>query len=112
MKTLKKLKTTFILNGIFCFCCIASTICLAINHYCNIYIFFGIGVLLAYGWMVNPFAIISCFRCFAAYLSERKMPECKQLIGRKWVWIIIWPIITTILYLLSAGLFIAFTGGV
>ena len=33
MKTVKALKITSILNGIFCFFCIASTVCFAIAHY-------------------------------------------------------------------------------
>ena len=112
MKTLKALKAMYILNGVFVFCCIASTICCAINHYSNIYTFFGIGVILAYGWIVNPSAIISCFCCFTFYLYEHKSPEFKQLVGKKWIWIFIFPIITTVLYLLSAVLFVGFTGGV
>ena len=112
MKTLKALKTATIWNCIFCFSCILSTVCLAIDEYYNASKLFSIGILSVYGWMVNPFAIISCFWCLKAYLSERKDPDYKQIIGRKWVWIFIWPVITTALWLLGGLLFVKFTGGV
>ncbi len=112
MKTLKALKTATIWNCIFCFSCILSTVCFAIDEYYNASLLFSIGFLFVYGWMVNPFAIISCYWCLKAYLSEHKDPDYKQIIGRKWVWIFIWPIITTALWFLGGGLFVKFTGGV
>ena len=112
MKTLKALKTVTTWNCIFTVSWILSIASLAIDEYCDVSILFSIGILAIYGWMVNPFAIISCFRCLKIYLAERSNPEYKQVIGRKWVWTWIWPIITTILYILGAGLFVKFTGGV
>lgn len=112
MKTLKALKITSILNGIFCFFCIASIVCVAINHHYDAYFFSGLGVLLSYGWIINPVGIISFILCLILYLTERKQPDHKQLIGRKWIWIFVWPIITTIFWLFGGGLFVIFTGGV
>ena len=59
MKTLKALKITSILNGIFCFFCVASTVCFAITRYYDSNLFFSIGNILIYGWMINPIGIIS-----------------------------------------------------
>lgn len=112
MKTIKALKTVTIWNCIFCFSCILSVICLAINHYCNTNALSLIGAISVYGWMVNPIPLILCIRCFKLYLKERKDELTKQAIGWKWIWIFVWPIITTILWLLSGGLFVMFTGGV
>lgn len=112
MKTTKALKTATIWNCIFCFSCVLSTVCFAIDEYYDVSTLFGIGILAIYGWMVNPFPIISCFRCLKTYLAERKIPLYKQTIGRKWIWIIIWPIITTILWVICSVLFVEFTGGV
>jgi hypothetical protein len=111
-KTLKALKTATIWNCIFCFSCVLSTICFAIDEYYDVSILRGIGIITVYGWMVNPFAIISCFRCLKVYLLERKDPDYKQIIGRKRFWIFIWPIITTVLWLFGGLLFVKFTGGV
>ena len=112
MKKLKALKITSILNGIFCFCCIASIVFYALNHYYDIYTFFGLGVLLSYGWIINPVGIVSFVLCLSLFLSERKKQEAKQVIGRKWIWIFVWPIITTVFFIISGLLFIKYTGGV
>ena len=117
MKTLKSLKITSLLNGIFCLCCIISVSCMAINHYLiinsiNINIFAVIGAIANFGWMINPVGIISFFVSLIIYVSERKNPESKQVIGKKWIWIFILPVITTIFYLTSIYLFVQITGGV
>ena len=112
MKTIKALKAVTIWNCIFCFFWILSILCLAIHEYYDVYILFGIGVIGIYGWMVNPFPIISCYRCHKIYLAERQVPLYKQQVGKKWVWIYIWPIITTVLWIVGGVLFVEFTGGV
>ena len=112
MKTVKALKITSILNGIFCFFCVASTVCLAITRYCDSNLFFSIGNILIFGWIINPVGIVSFVVCLSLFLSERKNQEAKEVIDRKWIWIFVWPIITTLLYLVSSILTVAFTGGV
>ena len=112
MKTLKALKIASILNSIFCLSCIISIICLAINHYYKTNLLSLIGAIFVYGWMVNPIPLILCIRCFKLYLTERKNEKSKQTIGRKWIWIFIWPVITTAFFVLGCGLFVVITGGV
>ena len=117
MKTLKALKITSVLQIIFCIFCIASTVCFAISHYqCiagdNWRTLFGIANILIYGWVANPVAPISFIICLVLFLVERKQPENRQLIGRKWIWIFIWPAITTLFYFAALMLTVAFTGGV
>ena len=112
MKTLKALKITSILNCIFCFCCIASTGCMAISRYLDINVFFRIGDLLVITWIINPIGIISFAICLTTFMVERTSPETRQVIGKKWIWIFVWPIITTLIYLISSILTVAFTGGV
>ena len=75
MKTLKALKITSILNGIFCFFCVASTVCFAITRYYDSNLFFSIGNILIYGWMINPIGIISFVICLPLFLTERKDHE-------------------------------------
>ena len=112
MKTLKALKTATIWNCIFCLSCIISIICFAVNHYYNTNLLSLIGTLFVYGWMVNPIPLILCIRCFKLYLTERKNEKSKQTIGNKWIWIFIWPVITTAFWVLGGGLFVVITGGV
>ena len=117
MKTVKALKITSILNGIFCFFCIASTVCFAIAHYQVLAgdqwrTFFSIANILIYGWVVNPVAPISFVVCIVLFLIERKQPENKQLIRIRWIWIFVWPVITILFYFAALILTVAFTGGV
>ncbi len=99
MKTLKALRVATIRNCIFCVFWTLTHICLIVTQHHNAPIFFDIAMLSVYGWMVNPFPIFSCFRCLKIYLTERKHPEQKQRIGKKWIWALVWPIITTVLWL-------------
>ena len=112
MKTLKALKITSILNSIFCIFCVASTVCFAFAEYFSFEIFFAIGMILLLGWMINPVGIISFQICITVFIEERKQSQAKKLIGKKWIWIFIWPIITTVFWVIGGLLFVKFTGGV
>ncbi len=117
MKTLKALKITSVLQIIFCLFCVASTVCFAIsnyaiNHDSDWRTPFSIANILIYGWVANPVAPISFIICLVLFLVERKQPENRQLIGRKWIWIFIWPAITTLFYVAALMLSVALTGGV
>ena len=112
MKTRKALKAVLIWNCISCVFWTLTHICLIIHQHYNTPIFFSIAMLSVYGWMVNPFPILSCFRCLKIYLTERKNPKHKELIGKRWVWVLICPIITTVLWVVGGGLFAVMTGGV
>lgn len=112
MKTIKALKITSVLQIIFCLCCVATITCLMIFKRTGNWDFFTLGNLFMFGWIVNPVAPISFFICLSTYLEERKQPISVGKIGKKWIWIFIWPLITTVFYLVSGGLFVALTGGV
>ena len=112
MKTLRALKIASILNSIFCLSCIISIICFAVNHYYKTNLLSLIGAISAYGWIANPIPLILCIRCFKLYLTERKSEIAIQTIGRKWIWIFIWPIITTAFWVFGGVLFVVITGGV
>ena len=118
LKTLRALKITAVLQIIFCVLCIVSAVCFGIAHYQFLTdsdswrSTFDIANILIYGWVVNPIAPISFVVCFVLFLIERKQPENRQVIGKKWIWIFVWPVITTIFYFAALLLAIAFTGGV
>lgn len=82
MKTLKALKITSILNGIFCFFCIIFVICLITNQYYHMDAIVAIGVIATFGWMLNPTPIISFIICFGFFLTERHSTEAKQIIEK------------------------------
>ena len=47
------------------------------------------------------------------YLSRfQENQEARKAMGKKWIWVFAWPIITTLLYLIAGVLIVAFTGGV
>ena len=116
MKTLKALKITSILNGIFCICCIMSLSCLAINRFFELGTFENIiaiiGRIPLLCWIINPVGIVSFIVCFVLFLIERNNQEAKQKMGKKWIWIFLWPVITTVFYFTSIGLLVDITGGV
>ena len=112
MKTLRNLKIAFVFNGIFCLSCILSTTCFAVARYFDSRLFFDIGNIFIYGWIINPIGIISFLFCLVPFLRERKAPEDRQAMGKKWIWIFLWPIITTLMYFAAGMLTVAFTGGV
>ena len=111
MKTLKALKITSILNSIFCFCCIVSLSCLAISRYCELGTFENIiaiiGGISSLCWIINPVGIVSFIICLILFLEESR-----QLLSKKWIWIFIWPVITTVFYFTSIYLLIGITGSV
>ena len=112
MKTLKALKITSILQIIYCIYCFVPIICLIIGGGSPVSLLTDISILLFYFVAINPIAIISFIICLSYFLAERKKPEQKQLIGKKWIWIFIWPIVTTVFYITAGGLMAVLTGGV
>ena len=112
MKTLRALKITSVLQILFCFFCIATNVCFAINRYFDLRIFFEIGKILMYGWAFNPIPIISFIVCLAILLFERKTPNIRRTLEKKWIWIFLWPVIDVIVYLSNVILFVSLTGGV
>lgn len=112
MKTVRALKITSILNGIFCFFCIASTLCFAINRYFDLREFFHIGNTLVYGWMLNPVGIVSFAVCLVLFLKEIKIPEAKQAMGKRWIWMFVWPVVIAVFYVSAIIFLVSLTGGV
>ena len=56
-----------------------------------------------YSIIIVPICFFINLYCF---LKGRKDPKQKELVGKKWIWIFVWPVITTALFLVSALPFI------
>lgn len=112
MKTIKWLKTSIALQSIFAFFCIASSLCFAINRYFDLSIFFTLGNILIYGWIINPIGLISVVVGLIIFFSEKGVEENHKIIGNKWIWFILFFVIDILLYLTAGVLTGAFTGGV
>ena len=112
MKTLKALKITSILQIIYCVYCFVPIICLLIGGGSPVSLLTDISILLFSFVAINPIAIICFIICLSYFLAERKNPKQRQLIGKKWIWIFIWPIVTTIFHITAGGLMVVLTGGV
>lgn len=112
MKTIKWLKTTIVLQSIFAFFCIASSLCFAINRYFDLRVFFSLGNILVYGWLINPIGLISVVVGFIFFFFEKSNDENRKIIGKKWIWFIVFFIIDILLYLTAGMLLVVFTGGV
>lgn len=112
MKTLKALKITSIFQIIYCLYCFVPILFLAIGDNTGVFTYTSIGILLFCFTVINP-TVIACF-CIniSKFLAERREPEQKKIIGIKWIWIFVWPVVTTICFTISGLLFIKYTGGV
>ena len=109
MKTLKWLKKSILLQTIYVFCCIASSLCFAPEHYFKIYFCLGLGVLFMYGWCIG---LITVIRGFSIFFSEKKNERDRKIIGKKWLWFIVFFLADTLLFFFAGGLMVQFTGGV
>ena len=112
MRTIKWLKTSIVLQNIFAFFCIASSLCFAINRYFDLRIFFTLGNILIYGWIINPIGLISVVVGLVLFFSEKSNNEHRKIIGEKWIWFIVFLVIDILLYVAAGVLTVAFTGGV
>ena len=112
MKTLRGLKISSIVNGIFCFFCIVFIICMILSHHFGTKVVAVIYVTATIGWMFNPMPIISFILCRRLYSMERCSPEARQIIGKKYIWIYIWPVISVLFYFAAMRCLVDFTGGV
>ena len=112
MKTIKWLKISIALQSILAFFCIASSLCFAINRYFDLSIFFTLGNILIYGWIINPIGLISVVVGLVLFFSEKSNNEHRKIIGNKWIWFIVFLVIDILLYVTAGVLTVAFTGGV
>ena len=110
MKTLKSLKITTILNSIFCFCCITSVICLIVNQSYDMAAITAIYVIATIGWMINPSPTIMFIVNLVMFLVERRSANARQIIGKKYIWIFIWPVITILFFFVALGFFVEISG--
>ncbi len=108
MKTLKSLKITSILQALYCIYCFVSTLLVVIGTTTSTVFLANIVLFLFYYFTVHSIMIapICFFINLSYFLHERNDPEQKKKIGKKSIWIFIWPIITTIFYLIACLPFI------
>lgn len=112
MKTLKFLKISIVLQSIYLFFCIFSTVCFAIYGYFGIDNFFRLGNLLVPGWMLNPTGILTITLGLSFYFFEKGNEDFNKIIGKKWIWFIVFFVIDTFLYFICGGMIAVLTGGV
>ena len=111
MKTIKWLKISIILQSIYAFFCVFSTVCFVINRYYGIRKFFDLGILTTPFWIINPIGIVTIVLGLTYYFTERNKEDAKKIIGKKWIWFIVFFIIDTLLYFTCGGLMVVLTGG-
>ena len=100
MKTLKTLKITSIIQAIYCIYCLVSTFLLANGSKVIVFLFYSL--------TFKSISIVPiCFIINLLYFwEERKYPEQKKLIGRKWIWMFVCAITATICYIIACLPFI------
>lgn len=110
MKTMKSLKITSILQGIYCAGGVVALIAMMLY---DILLgtgaemqFFLFGAMLAFLSIINPVAIICFLVNLVIFLLERRDPEQRSRIGKYWVVIPIWLVGCSVIWLLCALNFI------
>ena len=108
MKTLKALKITSVVQIIYCLYWLAIPLLLLIGFYTNANACLQIGTYLFF--YTVEFVILVPFICFVInlsyFLKESKDAEQKQQMGKKWIWIFVWPIISIIFFFIGCFPFI------
>jgi len=112
MKTIRWLNISIILQSIFAFFCISSSVCFALNRYLDMSLFFSLGNILVYGWIFNPLGFLSAIVGLILFFSEKAVDENRKIIGKKWICFIFFFIFDIILYSTAGVLMVVFTGGV
>ena len=110
--TLKWLRVSIALQIVYGCACIVSTICLMIHpHYPYDFLRIITAILFPL-WVFNPSAWIILFFGLTLFLIERKDPEKRKRIGKKWLWFIAFFLLDTAMWIGATGLVVEYTGGV
>lgn len=112
MKTLKRLKVLTRFQILYCICCLLSCVCWWVYDAARSDWTLFLGILSMYGWCFNPIGPITLVMGLRTYLQERRNLLMRERIGIQWIWFLIWPVIDTVLYVVSAGMMVEVTGGV
>jgi len=112
MTTLKRLKILTIFQILYCIFCVLSCTFFWIYDCTENYWLFGLGVLSMYGWCVNPIGPITLIGGLSTYWKERKNEEDRNIVGMKWIWFLIWPVVDSVLFFVSGDIMVGITGGV
>ena len=103
MKTLKALKITSVIQAIFCTYCLLSTLLIVIGT--SVGPIFLANTMLFLFYATVEFSILIVPICFIinliTFIKERKYPEQRNILGKKWIWIFVWPIIATVFFLIQ-----------
>lgn len=104
MKTLKSLKITSIIQAIPCFFCLTTIAFLFLSSGRDIGIlawaaFLSLYAIVNLSLVIPPACFIIKLLCF---LVERRDPEQRKLIGKKWIWIFAWLIVGIACLVISA----------
>ena len=112
MKTMKWLKTAAVLQAVYVFSCVSSTVCFALFRWLDMRILFDIANVLVYGWIASPIGPLTLIVGLVLFLVERGNPEQRQRIGKKWLWFPAMFVLDLLLWVVSGVLMVALTGGV
>lgn len=123
-QALKTIKCMNILNGIYVFVCLISMLGSSMNllqykaaehnlmlaNICEALFPVGpFGVILA---TLIPFGPVAWIVGIVHYILNCKKADYQASIGKKWIWLIVWPFLDVCLWMGAVCALVGFTGGV
>ena len=112
MNTRKWIKHAKFHFFVFLTACSLSTLLFLLHRMTDFRLLFRIGDFIVYLWLLNPLPVLTALIGLFRYLTDRKRPEERALIGKKWLALPAVLICTPLLWLISGCLVVALTGGV
>ena len=112
VKTLKLLRISIALQIVFCISCIVGTICMMLLAHYPYNILRFIACIFFPLWGLNPFAWIILFFGLTFFLIERKDPEKRKQIGKRWLCFIVFFLFDTVMWICAGYLLVTYMGGV
>lgn len=102
MKTLTSLKITSAVQALYCIYCLLSTLLIIVGVRIGPVILANVMLIIFYSTV--EFSIFIMPACFVVnlvfFIIERQYPQQRAILGKKWIWIFVWPVIVTVFFLI------------
>ena len=111
MKFIQRFGFPGVLQILFVFCCISSTVCFAVSGFTDVGFLFTVGNVLIFGWILNPTGAIMLVLGIGKML-KKDGADNQSNSRNQGSWYLLFAVVDLLLYIAAAILTVVFTGGV